>query len=110
MIYFIVKTLITALIVAITSELSRRYPSLAGIILVMPLTCILTFIWIYNEAGDAQKIVQASYDILYLAIPSLLFFVMLPILLKNGINFYISLVVSFIVMLIGIKVFYYFKN
>jgi hypothetical protein len=110
MIYFIIKTLITALIVAITSEVARRYPSLAGIILIMPLTCILTFIWIYHEAGDAMKIVQASHDILYLAIPSLLFFMMLPLLLKNGINFYISLLVSFLIMLIGIKLFLYFKN
>jgi hypothetical protein len=110
MIYFIIKTLITALIVAITSEVARRYPSVSGIILVMPLTCTLTFIWIYLEAGDAQKVIQASYDILYLALPSLIFFMVLPILLKNNVNFYFSLFVSFLATLIGVKAFLYFKN
>lgn len=109
MLYFAVKTFITALVVATISELAKRYPSLAGIILVLPLPCILTFIWINYETGDVQKIRQASQDVIYFAAPSLLFFITMVIVLKNGMNFYVSLILSAIVMLIGIKIFTYFK-
>jgi hypothetical protein len=42
-----------------------------------------------------------SWDILYLVVPSLVLFIIFPILLNKGWNFYSSLAVSTFVMCIG---------
>jgi hypothetical protein len=85
--YFLLKTFISALIIAGVSELSRRYNMLAALLASLPLTSILAFIWIYCEQKDPQKIIELSYSIFWLVIPSLVFFIVLPLLLKNGIEF-----------------------
>ena len=52
---------------------------------------ILAFIWLYLEARDAQRISALSLQIFWLVIPSLAFFLLLPLLLKLRFHFWISL-------------------
>ena len=87
MVYFLVKTLVTALIVAGISELTRRYPLWAALLASLPLTSLLAFIWVYWEQKDIQKITELSYSIFWLVIPSLVFFLAFPLLLKQGVTF-----------------------
>jgi hypothetical protein len=108
--YFLIKTLITACIVATSSELARRYDFVAAILLSLPLTSILAFIWTYHDTHDVQKIINLSYSVFYLVIPSLVFFLILPYLLKQGIHFYLSLMMSCGAMFIGYKIFTYFHK
>ena len=68
-----VFTLLTALIVAAVSELSRRFTLLSAMLIALPLTSILAFRWIYYESKDTQKIIEMSYSVFWLVIPSLLF-------------------------------------
>ena len=58
MFYFLIKTFITALIIASISELSRRYTLWAALLASLPLTSILAFIWIYWETQDNTKIIE----------------------------------------------------
>jgi inner membrane protein involved in colicin E2 resistance len=87
MAYFLVKTFITAILVAGISELTRRYTLWAALLASLPLTSILAFIWIYWEQKDPQKIIELSYSVFWLVIPSLVFFLVLPLLLKHGFAF-----------------------
>lgn len=89
--YFLTKTLITALIVAAISELSRRYTVWAALLASLPLTSILAFIWVYKDTGDTGKIIELSYSVFWLVFPSLAFFLILPFLLKQGLGFPLSL-------------------
>ncbi len=92
--YFLAKIFITALIVAAISELSRRYSLMAALLASLPLTSILALIWIYTESRDTQKIISMSYDIFWLVIPSLAFFLLLPSLLKLNVQFAPALLLS----------------
>ncbi len=85
--YFITKTLITALIVVAVSELARRYTVWAALLASLPLTSILAFIWVYKDTGDTGKIIELSYSVFWLVFPSLAFFLILPFLLKQGLAF-----------------------
>lgn len=85
--YFIIKTLITALIVAAISELSRRFSLFAAALASLPLVSILAFVWIYVDTKDTQKLVTMSYDVFWLVLPSLAFFLIFPALLKHGVAF-----------------------
>ena len=43
---FIIKTVISALLIAIISTVSKRFPGLGGMIASLPLTSILSMIWL----------------------------------------------------------------
>lgn len=85
--YFLIKTIITALIVAAVSELARRYTVWAALLASLPLTSILAFIWVYWDTKDTGKIIELSYSVFWLVFPSLAFFLILPFLLKQGLAF-----------------------
>lgn len=94
MAYFAVKVLVSALLIAGISELSHR-SSLAGALLAsLPLTSLLAFIWIYLDSGDGARIAGMSVEIFWLVLPSLALFLALPLLLRNGVNFWLALPLS----------------
>lgn len=96
--YFLTKTLITALIIAAISELSRRYTLWAALLASLPLTSILAFIWIYWDTKDTSKIIELSYSVFWLVLPSLAFFLILPFLLKQGLAFPLAITSSIAAM------------
>lgn len=85
--YIIVKTLITSIIIVAISELSRRFSLLAAALASLPLLSILAFVWIYIDTKDTNKLITMSYDIFWLVLPSLAFFLIFPYLLKQQIHF-----------------------
>ena len=94
MVYLITKFAATALIVVLVSELAKR-STLAGAILAsVPTVSVLAMIWIYLETRDINRLVVLSTDIVWLVLPSLVLFVMLPFLLRFGVGFWWSLAAS----------------
>ena len=57
MIYFLIKTLITAIVVVIVAEIAKRSSLLAGLIVSIPLTTFLAMVWLYWETKDTKKII-----------------------------------------------------
>ena len=98
MFYFLTKISLTALLVAIISEVSKRFSLVGAILASVPLTSVLAMVWLYHETRNAQKVIALSKDIFWLVIPSLIFFIALPILLIKGVQFYPALFISLIVM------------
>ncbi len=64
---YIVKIVVSALIVAGVSELARRFTLLAAISASLPLTSILALIWLYRDTKDVQKICSLSTGIFWAA-------------------------------------------
>ena len=94
MIYILIKTLITAVVIVAVSEIARRSSLLAGLIASIPLVSFLAIIWLYWETKDSQKIVDLSYSIILMIIPSLTFFIVLPFVMKLQSSFVISMIVA----------------
>ena len=94
MLYFIIKTFITAIVVVTVAEIAKRSSLLAGLIVSIPLTTFLAFIWLYWETKDNQKIIDLSNATLLMIIPSLSFFIFLPILIKINSSFIFSMASS----------------
>lgn len=80
--YFVIKTLITALLVAGISEAGKRFTTFGAVLASLPITSLLAFIWLYHDTKDVQKVSALSWEILWMVIPSLVFFVAVPVLLK----------------------------
>jgi len=106
--YYIIKFLLTALIIVVVSEIAKKSSLLAAIIISIPLTSLLAFTWLYWDTKDTQKIIDLSYNTIIMVIPSFVFFIILPLLLKLKINFSISLIFSILTTSLAYYLFIYF--
>jgi uncharacterized membrane protein (GlpM family) len=96
---YLLKVLISALVIVAVTELSKRGGTFwGGVLASLPLTSLLAFIWLYAETRDATRVAGLSWSILWLIIPSLTLFVALPLLLKRGIGFAVALPTSVALM------------
>jgi len=94
MLYLVVKVVVSALLIAAISEIAKRSSGFAALVASLPLTSLLAFVWLHLEGTGPDEIANLSRQILWLVIPSLLLFLLLPALLKAGMGFWISLAVS----------------
>lgn len=79
--YFLLKVLITAVVVVGVAALARQYSLFAAVLASLPLTSILAFVWMHVEGQNNAAIAALSGDVLWLVLPSLVFFAVLPVLL-----------------------------
>ena len=90
----LIKIFISALLIAAISEVARRSTLLGALLASLPVTSLLAFVWLYRDTGNTAKVAALSADIFWLVLPSLVLFVVLPMLLRNGWNFWLSLGLS----------------
>lgn len=101
MFYYVAKVIITAVIVVLVTEVSKRNTIMGGLLASLPLVSFLAFIWLYIDTKDTERIAELSSQILWLVIPSLVFFALIPIFLKLNIGFVTSMVYASTAMLIS---------
>lgn len=99
--YFFVKVLISAVIIATVTKLSEKTPVGGALLKSLPLTSFLVFFFMKYEGRTNKEIANMSWDILYLVIPSLILFIIFPILLNKGWSYYSSLALSTVIMCMG---------
>lgn len=98
--YLLFKTLISAIIIVAVSEISKRSSLLGAILASLPLVSYLGMIWLYIDTESKAQVSQLSISVFWMVIPSLSLFVVLPVLLKTDLNFYLSLFISTVIMII----------
>lgn len=99
--YYVLKVVLSAVIIVLISELSKRSSLLGAVLASIPLISVLAFVWLYIDTGSVEKITKLSYSIFWLVIPSLVLFIALPLFLKLGINFYGSLFFAIVLTVIA---------
>lgn len=88
------KVLLTATVVVAVAEISKRATFWGAAIASLPLTSLLAFVWLYLDTGETQRVADLSQGIFWLVLPSLTLFILLPLLLRGGLGFWLSLGVS----------------
>lgn len=94
MLYFALKVIISALIIVAITEIAKRSTGFAALVASLPLTSLLAFVWLHVEGSPPEHIAELSSQIFWLVLPSLVLFLLLPLLLEHGFEFWVSLVVS----------------
>jgi hypothetical protein len=92
--FVIVKTVISAVIIALISEIAKRSPAFAALIASLPLVSVLGMIWIYKETSDIPRIAAHAEATFWFVLPSLPMFLVLPAMLRHGANFYLALAIN----------------
>jgi hypothetical protein len=108
--YFMIKVVLSALIIAIASEVAKRSSVFGALIASLPLTSILAIVWLYHETADAERSAQLSSNILWLVLPSLLLFVVLPLGIRKGLHFYAALGIAAACTIVGYLAMYAVMN
>jgi hypothetical protein len=80
---YIIKTIVTLIIIVAVSEIAKKSSLIGGIIVSLPLVSILAMMWLWIDTKSKVKVAELSTTIFWLVIPSLVLFISLPILLKK---------------------------
>ncbi len=94
MLYYALKVGISAVVIVTIAELAKRNTGIAALLAAIPLTSLLAFVWMHVEGADTARIAELSGQIFWLVLPSLLLFLLLPLLLRHGLGFWLSLAAS----------------
>lgn len=97
MAYYIVKVVISAILIVAISEISKRSTLIGAVLASIPLVSVLAMIWLYVDTKDVARVAGLASGIFWLVLPSLALFISLPILLKQGVNFYLSMTLSILI-------------
>lgn len=92
--WYVIKIAVTTLLVVLVSEVAKRSSLIGGILASIPLVSVLAIIWLYVDTRDTVRIIELSASIFWLVLPSLALFIVLPVLLRNEVNFYLSMSVA----------------
>ena len=91
MLYFIVKCLLSGLIIAVVSEVARRSPTLGALIVSLPVVSLLGILWLWRDTKDIGRIATHAESTFWYVLPSLPMFLVLPVMLRSGAGFWSNL-------------------
>ncbi|MDP6899825.1 MAG: DUF3147 family protein [Candidatus Thalassarchaeaceae archaeon] len=95
------KIVLTALIIFAVAQVSERNTLLAAVLASIPLVSVLAMMWMNFDGAPSDEIVKFSKGIVWLIIPSLLLFIIMPMLIERGWEFYPALGVGLASTLVG---------
>ena len=91
MTYLIVKAIVSGFIIAVVSEVARRSPGFGALIASLPLVSILGMMWLWHDTGDNDRLADHATATFWFVLPSLPMFLLVPALLRGGMNFWVAL-------------------
>jgi hypothetical protein len=91
MVYFLLKVVVSAIIVATVSIVARRYPGAGGLIASLPLISVLGMIWLWRDTHDPVRMAAHAEATFWFVLPSLPMFLLIPLMLRQGFSFWLAL-------------------
>jgi hypothetical protein len=92
--YYLIKIAVTTVLIVAISEIAKRSSFLGALLASVPLISVLAITWLYVDTKDVAKVSALATSVFWLVLPSLAFFLALPILISKGLNFYLSISIS----------------
>jgi len=91
MLYFLLKSLLSGVIIAAVSAIAKRSPGFGAIVASLPLISVLGMIWLWRDTHDPQRITAHVWATFWYVLPSLPMFLMIPMLMQRGVPFWPAL-------------------
>jgi hypothetical protein len=92
--YLAIKAGLSGILIAIISEVAKRYPGVGGLIASLPLVSVLGMIWLWRDRPDAANMASHAEATFWFVLPSLPMFLVIPAMLRHGFGFWLSLAVG----------------
>jgi hypothetical protein len=87
----LIKLFASAAIIVIASELAKRLPGMAALIVSLPLVSLLVMVWMQVETKDSTRIATHAEATFWYVLPTLPMFLILPAMLRAGWSFWLAL-------------------
>ena len=97
MAYYVFKVAISALLIVAIAEISKRSSFIGALLASVPLVSVLAMVWLYVDTRDSDKVAALASSVFWLVLPSLALFIALPLMLKQGYNFFLSMGLSILI-------------
>jgi len=91
---YIIKIIVTTTTILVVSELAKRFTVASTVLASLPLVSILAIFWLYSDTKNVEPVIDFSSKMFWAVVPSLLFFFLLPRLLKHGTPFAAAMLFS----------------
>ena len=91
MLYLLIKAALSGVIIAIASEVARRWPGWGALIVSLPLVSVLAMIWLWRDTHDRVRLASHAESTFWFVLPSLPMFLLIPMMLRQGFAFWLSL-------------------
>ena len=91
MLYLIIKAALSGIIIAIVSEVAKRFPGFGALIASLPLVSVLGMIWLWRDKPDVPNMAAHVEATFWFVLPSLPMFLLMPWMLRSGLGFWTSL-------------------
>ena len=94
MLYLILKAVISGILIAVASEVARRWPGWGALIVSLPLVSILAMLWLWRDTHDPVRLATHVEATFWFVIPSLPMFLLIPWMLRQGYSFWTALLIG----------------
>ncbi len=99
MLLFLIKTVISGLLVALVSTISRRFPGWGGLLASLPLVSVLAMLWLYGETREPEKVAALAMSTFWFILPSLPMFLIIPLMIRSGWSFGLAMIAALAITL-----------
>ena len=94
MLYLAIKAALSGILIAIISEVAKRYPGFGGLIASLPLVSVLGMIWLWHDKPNISNMAVHVEATFWFVLPSLPMFLLIPALLRHGYGFWGALIIG----------------
>ena len=101
MLLIVTKYAVTSLVIVFVSELAKRSDKFGALIASLPLVTVMVMIWLYLENQGTDKVARHAYYTFWYVLPTLPMFLLMPVLLYRGVNFWLALGIGFAVTMLA---------
>ena len=91
MLYLILKAAVSGVLIAVASTLAKRYPGVGALVASLPLVSVLGMIWLWGEKPAAETMAAHAGATFWYVLPSLPMFLVMPLLMRSGMHFWLAL-------------------
>ena len=91
MLYLFIKAAISGVLIAVISEIAKKWLGFGALIASLPLVSVLGMIWLWRDKPDATNMAAHSEATFWYVLPSLPMFLLIPVLLRRGAPFWVAL-------------------
>ena len=91
MLALVVRALLSGAMIVAIAEIGKRLPALAALVASLPLVSVLGMILLWHARPDAENMAVHAEATFWYVLPSLPMFLMMPMLLRHGLPFWLAL-------------------
>ena len=90
----VAKALLAGAMIAAIAEIGKRLPTMAALVASLPLVSVLGMIFLWHARPDTENMARHSEATFWFVLPSLPMFLLIPLMLRGGLPFWLALTIG----------------